>query len=676
MEIIVQKNAGFCFGVKRAVKISEESATERPAYTMGPLIHNPQEVGRLERVGVYVTDDYKVVDKQSRIIVRSHGETRQRKKEILDSGYELIDCTCPHLLHLYKKIQQKESEGYAIVIVGDSKHPEIIAMAGQLDSLPYIVNSIDEAKSLQQKTKLFVISQTTNRYEKFDEISKVIAENNDGVIIENTICSATKNRQELLRELAQEVDFIIVIGGRDSSNTEKLFQIAKKYKDAVKIENYKELPLQKVSKYNKIGITAGASTPDWIIEEVVNVMDNYSKDEFLEQVEESMNAIHPKEIIKGEVIYVTEEEVMVNIGYKADGIIKKDELSTDGDKQPKDLYKPGDEIEVYVIKLDDGEGNVVLSTSRVEGLKKWQELVDQFENQDLVSAEIFREVKGGLLSKVSGINAFIPGSQVTTHFVKDLSKYVGQTLECKILNIDEKKRRLVISRREVEEAEQKRKLDAAWENIEVGAVVTGTVQRLTDFGAFVDLGGVDGLLHISDISWQRIENPKDVLSEGQEVEVKILKANRERNRISLGIKQLIKRPFEQFAEDNQVGDIVNGQIVNLADFGAFVRLKEGVEGLVHVSEISYSHVEKPSDELNVGDEVEVKILEINPESKRIALSIKATKPEPQKQERKPKPKKIKPKKVEKPRVENEEDNINSDLGALLDLKLKEIEDNE
>ena len=507
------------------------------------------------------------------------------------------------------------------------------------------------------------------------EISDIIVRGNTNVVIDNTICGATKSRQMACLELSKNVDYMIVIGGLNSSNTNKLYEIAKQNCEKVlRIETYKDICIDdSIIESKLLGITAGASTPAWIIEEVVNLMDNYSKD-FMEQVEESMNKIYPKEIVKGEVIYVTDDEVMVNIGYKADGIIKLDELSTEEGKLPKDLYKQGDEIEVYVIKLDDGEGNVVLSTKRVEGIKNWKNLVSSFDNDSTVEAKVTQVVKGGLIATIDNVRAFIPGSQVTTHFVKDLSKYVGETLVCKVLNIDEKKRRLVLSHRAVVEAEQKEIEDKAWENITVGEKISGKVQRLTDFGAFIDLGGVDGLLHISDISWNRIESPEDVLKVGDEIETLVLKANREKNRISLGLKQLQQKPFDAFVENNHEGDVIEGEVVNLVDFGAFVKLAEGIEGLVHVSEISNEHVDKPSDELNIGDTVKVKILEISPEKKRIALSMKALLPKPEKPERKPRPKKVKPKKVETKPESSEETLINSDLGALLDLKLKEMEE--
>lgn len=392
-------------------------------------------------------------------------------------------------------------------------------------------------------------------------------------------------------------------------------------------------------------------------------MDNLSNQEFLEQLEESMVKIYPKDIVKGTVLVVKEDEVFVDIKYRADGIIKKDEMSEEEAANPLEAFEVGEEIDVYVIKLDDGEGNVALSTSRVAGLKNWQSLVEKYENEEIVTASVVGSNQGGLVVKVMGINGFIPASQITTYFVKNFKQFEGQDLEAKILSIDEKKKRVVLSSRVLQEE----KLDEVWEKLIPDTVVTGKVVRMVDFGAFVDLGGVDGLIHISDIAWDRIDKPSDVLSVGEEVEVKILKANRERNRVSLGLKQLQEKPFDKFVKDHKVGDVLEGEVVNLLDFGAFLRVAEGVEGLVHVSQISPEHVEKPSDVLNVGDKLEVKILDVNPESKRISLSRRALlepeqAPKP-KAERKPAPRKERAPRQEAPR---EEDSFGSNIGDILD----------
>lgn len=669
MKIYIADNAGFCFGVKRAIKLAEKTLNEEKSnkniYSYGELIHNPQVIKKFSKKGLKIIENFEK-EKQGTIILRSHGIHPTIKKKMKEFGHKYIDCTCPVLLNIYRKIEKKVQSGYEIVIIGDKEHPEVKAMIGYCGERFYIVNTKEEAKMIKNRKNLYIISQTTNLAEKFFQFSDIIKDINENVIIENTICNATSKRQNSCEDISKKVDCMIVIGGYSSSNTNKLYDVAKKHcKNVYRIETFLDLPLKEMVKYKKIGLTAGASTPDWLIEEVVEGMEILSKDEFMEQIEGSIKKIYPKEVVKGTIIYVTETEVMVNIGYRSDGIIKLDELSTDVTKRPKDLFHEGQEIDVYVIKLDDGEGNVVLSAKRVESLKNWKNLVEKFNNKELVEAEIIKEVKGGLLATVDGINAFIPASHIKTNFVKDLTPYIGKKMECFIINIDERKKKVVISRKEVEEKELNEKLDLAWSKLEVGNVLKGTVRKLTDFGAFVNLGDVDGLIHVSDISWNRIKKPSDILSVGDEVEVTILKLNRERNRISLGLKQLTKKPFELFLENNSVNDVVTGNVINLVDFGAFVKLKENVEGLVHISQISHDHIEKASDVLNVGDEVKVKIINIDEENQKISLSIKELLEKPvleileEKNEI--------PEEKEEIKFENQE--LDNTIGSLLDIEL-------
>lgn len=352
-------------------------------------------------------------------------------------------------------------------------------------------------------------------------------------------------------------------------------------------------------------------------------MDNINNDnEIMEAIESSLVRIHRGDILKGKVIYVTNNEVMVNIKYKSDGIITKEELSNDSNIMPKDLYNEGDEVEVYVVKLDDGEGNVVLSTKRVEAIKNWKRLAEVYNNKDEIECKVLKDIKGGLSVSVMGITGFMPASQISVNYVEDLSIYKGKVLKSKIIDFDQDKKRIILSSRAIEKEILERKRNELWDSLEKGKIVSGTVARLTDFGAFVDLGGLDGLIHISDLSWFRINHPSEVISVGEEVEVEVLDFNKEKNRISLGLKQTLPKPWDIFIEKRNIGDIVSGKIVNLLDFGAFVRLEEGVDGLVHVSQISKEHVNKPSDVLEIGEEVMVKIIDVNEEEKRISLSMR------------------------------------------------------
>ena len=359
-----------------------------------------------------------------------------------------------------------------------------------------------------------------------------------------------------------------------------------------------------------------------------------SQNQMMEAMENTFTRVHSGDVIKGKVIFVTNNEVMVNINYKSDGIITRDELSNNPDANPKDFYSEGDDIEVYVIKHDDGEGNVVLSTKRVELIKNWDKLEEHFNNKDTLEAKVTSVVKGGLIAIVKGVNGFIPASHVSVKYVSDLETFKGQTLGVKIIDFDKIKKRLVLSRKVIEREEYKVKKDALWVSLEENKIIEGTVVRLTNFGAFVDLGGVDGLIHISDLSWHRVKHPSDVVKPGDKVEVQVLSFDKEKNRISLGLKQTIEEPWVVFTNTVNIGDVVEGKIVNLLDFGAFVRLESGVDGLLHVSQIAHEHVEKPTDVLKVGQTIEVKIMDINNDERKISLSMKEVKTQQDKIEKK------------------------------------------
>lgn len=682
MKIIVAKNSGFCNGVRRSVDLANKASEKNiKTYTLGPLVHNPTQVKILEEKGVSVVDENEVLKiKNSQIVIRSHGVSENLKENLKKNSNEVVDATCPVLLNIYKKIIEKEHEGYTIVIIGDKEHPEIKAMASYVNN-GIIIKDETEAKNITNMSKLYVVSQTTNRIDFFENIAHELEKTNDDVVIENTICNATRLRQEACKSLSKEVDCMIVVGGFNSSNTNKLYQIAQKYCENVqRIETVKDLPLQKLSNFNIIGVIAGASTPDQVIEEVVNRMDDLTNEELMNSIEDSMKKIYPRDVVNGTIIDVKDDEVFVDIQYRADGIVKLDEMTEEQRENPKDNFEIGQEVEVYVIKLDDGEGNVSLSTRRVEGMKNWKNLREAYENDQTVEGDVTGANKGGLTARVMGINGFVPASQIAPYFVKNFKKFVGEHWDLKIISIDERKNRLVLSRKDIVEE----KLDEQWDELEEGQVITGKVARLTDFGAFIEIGSLDGLLHVSDIAWTRVEHPKDVLNIGDDIEVKILKLNKEKNRISLGRKQLLEKPFAEFTNEHEVGDVITGKVVNLLDFGAFVEVSEGVEGLIHVSEISWDHVEKPSDELNVGDEVEVKILSIDPEEEKIGLSIKALKEAPERTERKPRRNNEENKnrsnakakrKAEKKEANNEfgDNDLNNNIGFAIEEVLSGIE---
>ena len=439
MKIIVAKNSGFCNGVRRSVDLANKASEKNiKSYTLGPLVHNPTQVNMLEEKGVGVIDEIEALNlKNSQIVIRSHGVSEKLKVDLRKNSNDVIDATCPVLINIYKKIKEKENEGYTIIIIGDKDHPEIKAMASYVNN-GIIIKNETEAKNITNMSKLYVVSQTTNRIDFFENIAHELEKTNDDVVIENTICNATRLRQEACKSLSKEVDCMIVVGGFNSSNTNKLYQIAQKYcKNVKRIETVKDLPLQKLSNFNIIGVIAGASTPDQVIEEVVNRMDDLTNEELMNSIEDSMKKIYPRDVINGTIIDVKDDEVFVDIQYRADGIVKLDEMSEEQKENPKDHFEIGQEVEVYVIKLDDGEGNVALSTRRVEGMKNWKTLREAFENEQTVEGDITGANKGGLTARVMGINGFVPASQIAPYFVKNFKKFVGEHWDLKIISIDE-----------------------------------------------------------------------------------------------------------------------------------------------------------------------------------------------------------------------------------------------
>ncbi|MBW4828767.1 MAG: bifunctional 4-hydroxy-3-methylbut-2-enyl diphosphate reductase/30S ribosomal protein S1 [Clostridiaceae bacterium] len=624
MKIIIADNAGFCFGVKRAMEMSMEILNKNNGsiHSLGPLIHNRQAVDKLNKLGLKVANSIDEI-KNGKVIVRSHGIPYEIYEKISKRDLELIDCTCPYVKSIHKKVNEYWKKGYKIAIIGDKDHPEVIGINGWCNNEGIVINAEDEAKNLPNLNKICIVSQTTNTLDKFNTLSKIVSQKSSNVEIFNTICNATNLRQSSCKEVAKKVEAMIVIGGYHSSNTNKLVEISKKYcQNVYHIETVNNLSFKELSKYETIGLTAGASTPDWIIKEVIKKMENINNDEMMKAIENSMVYLQRGSIVKGNVILVTDNEVMVNVGYKSDGIIERTELSSDPNISPKELFKEGDEIDVYVIKLDDGEGNVVLSSKRVENVKNWDEVEKIYENQEKVECKAIEVVKGGVIALVNGLRGFIPASLLSVNYVRNLEEYKGKTLLVKIIDFNRNKNKIILSRKEIEKEEIDEIKNKVWDSLEIGKVIEGEVKRITNFGAFVDIGGIDGLVHISDLSWNKIKHPSEVVSEGEKIKVEILDFNKENDRISLGLKQILPKPWDLFIDNCKVGDIVEGKIVNLLDFGAFVRLDSGVDGLVHISQISNEHVNRPSDKLKIGEKVKVKIMDIDEEKERISLSIK------------------------------------------------------
>ncbi|MGI6113605.1 MAG: 30S ribosomal protein S1, partial [Mahellales bacterium] len=455
-------------------------------------------------------------------------------------------------------------------------------------------------------------------------------------IIYNTICNTTFSRQQEAREISKVVTKMYVIGGKNSANTRQLYEICKENcAETYLIETYEDINFSLINDHDIIGITAGASTPDWIIKEVIKQMEenfnaNIDDINFQEGLEKTLVELHTGDILTGTVIRVTEDEIVVNLGYKSDGIIPKQEFSNENIEDLREVVKEGDQIEVEVIKVNDGEGNVLLSKKTIDQKKSWDKIGQAHKDNTTINITIKEKVKGGLIGYYNGLRVFVPASQVSNKYIEDFDQFLNTDFEVKVIEYSKKQNKIVASRRNVLDEqllEQKKKL---WESIKEGDRVKGTVKNITDFGVFVDIGGVDGLIHISDLSWGKIKKPEEILKTGDTVEVMVLSLDPENEKISLGLKQTMPHPWDNIEQKYKVGQTIKGKIVKITSFGAFAELEEGVDGLIHISQISNKRINKVSDVLRVGQEIEAKILEIKPEDKRISLSIKELLPNEEK----------------------------------------------
>lgn len=633
MEIILAKSAGFCFGVKRAVDYAYSKAGQQDIYTYGPIIHNKEVTGDLDKKGVKVTENLDEV-KKGEIIIRSHGVPPRVYEDIEKRNLKYTDCTCPFVKKIHNIVRDNYNKGKSIIIVGNKIHPEIIGINGWCANSAVTINSIEEAEKIEiDKTKDYaLVVQTTFQTDVFEKIIACLKEKSDNIEIFRTICSATGDRQKEAVEIAKVADQMIVLGDKSSSNTRKLYEISKKYCENVYLcERICDLQLQNLKKNGTMGITAGASTPSVIIKEAVNAMSEMENKSFEEMLDDSLVTLRTGQIVKGTVISVSDTgEVSVNLGYKSDGIIARSEFSDDDSVNPAEVVKPGDEIEVFVIRVNDGDGNVQLSKKKVDADKNYAVIEEAFNNGSTVTGKVTEQVKGGLIALVNGARVFVPSSQISNRYVEDLSSFIGNEYEFEVLEYDRSKRRIVVGRKVLVQKEIEAKKAEVFSSIKVGDRIEGKVSRIVDFGAFVDLGGVDGLIHISEMSWGRVKKVTDVLSVGDDVTVTVLDINPEKGKISLSLKDLNADPWKDAETKYAVGNVVTGKVVRMVPFGAFVELEEGVDGLVHISQIAYKHVEKPEDELTIGQEIQAKVTELDLAAKKISLSIKETLEKPAK----------------------------------------------
>ena len=632
MQIIIADPSGFCFGVSRAIELAEQAAREYGSVqTLGKIIHNSDEVARLASQGVRYRLDSSELAPDSPVIIRSHGETKAVVEGLRQNLPVVIDATCPFVSKLHRDVD-RYSHDHQIILLGNRDHPEIIGAVGWSHRPVDVVDSMIALRELELSDEPTVLlAQTTLREDFFEQAREYLSQRISQLTVINTICSATKNRQQAAVALARQVDAMIVLGGKESSNTKKLVELCRLNNPATfSFENSSEINVKLFEKYDIIGISAGASTPQWIIDSVVETLERkagvtkHMDNSLMKNLMEQSSFIVPKknEVLKGKVVMVKDDGVVVNIGYKADGILPANEISNPENKPLDELFQVDEEIEVLVLKREDADGEVLLSSKRLRSRKDWEVLEEKFNNKETLTVKVTEVVKGGLSAFYNDIRAFIPASHVDTGFVRDLSQFVGQEIEVGFLDFDRRKNQIVLTRKEVLEKDLAGELDEFWSNIEVGQVLTGTVRRFTNYGAFVELGPTDGLLHVSEIQWGKVNKPSDVLKVNQELEFKVIDFNREENKISLSRKQLVPDPWAVIDDNYQVGERYDGKVVSLTDFGAFIELEPGLEGLIHVSQISEDRVEVPGDVLNVGEDVVVKILDIDKDERRIKLSMK------------------------------------------------------
>ncbi len=758
MNITLAENAGFCFGVNKAVETINGlvEKTDRKIYTLGPVIHNKQQNDELRKKGVEIINNLEQATQPGFIVIRAHGVTPEQYDLIKGKGLELVDLTCPYVRKVQMLVRDMQRDGYNIIIVGDKNHPEVIGIKGWSNNTAYVVNEKSDVDEIPDKdSKVCVVAQTTITFDKWLEIIEYIDKLFKKALKFDTICNATSKRQKEGFEIAANVDMMLVIGSQDSSNTQKLYEMCKSScANTYKVETVKDLPFIDTSKIKNIGITAGASTPSWVIKEVVDRMEELEKQqeqeqsidiqeqekdnkeaeqgnkvqnqenlidpqiesiqvqeqdiiqddtqgtaiqeqttevieqgekapeqveeaveqaEEAEQVQEAQEQAEAKDevqespeinsaessveaqaqvetqendedisfadaikgtsmglqygsIVKGTIVRFDKNDVIVNINYKFEGVVPVQEYSSDPDFDPDKELKVGDEIDVLIVNINQKDCIVQLSRKEIDEKNKLDFFRQAKKDGTPVEAVIVEVVKGGVIARANGEKIFVPASQVSGHFVKDLNTLLKEKITLRVIEFDRRKKKIVGSARVLIEEEKQKKEQEIWGKIQVGEECTGTVSGLTDFGAFVDIGGVDGLIYLTELSWKKIKHPSEVLQKGDTVTVKVLEADRDKKRISLGYRRNEDNPWLNITERYNAGDIIKGQVVGILPFGAFIEIEKGLDGLVHVSQISNKRINKVESVLHIGMEVEAKIVDINADSQRISLSIKEVNP--------------------------------------------------
>jgi len=633
-EVTLANKAGFCFGVKRAVEetIRLREKYNKDIYTLGPLIHNNDVVKSLEEKGIHsiTLEEAYNLKKNDVVVIRSHGVGKNVFDHLRKNNVIIENGTCPYVRNIQQKVEEYYNKGYYIIIVGDDKHPEVIGINGWCNDTAIISKDGENIDAI--KSKVCVVSQTTEKQSNWEKVLNRIISLAKEIVAFNTICNATEERQESANKLSKEVDLMIVLGGYNSSNTTKLYEICKKNcENTYHVEKVDSSLLNMIGNenINKIGITAGASTPEYVIEEAISKMkkqNDISQEDMdlYDKYFKDTSNISVGSILEGEVFKVNEKEAYLTIGTKTEAIVTAEEYSRDNETPLNQQIKVGDVIKAKVINRKNSDGLVVLSRTEVLRAEQQQVLKAAFDNGEIINVQVKQEVKGGLVALFEGERVFIPASHIELSRVSDLSKYIGQNFDIKLIEYSRERNRVKIvgSRRELLEKENEVKKATTWASLEKGMVVEGEVKRLTAFGAFVEINGIDGLLHSSEMSWNKVNNPSKLFKVGQIIKVGVLEVDRENNKLALSVKMLSENPWNNINEKYPTGNVVAGKVVRFAPFGAFVELEEGIDGLVHISQISNERVEKIEDVLKIGEIVKAVITQVDAEGKKIGLSIK------------------------------------------------------
>ena len=639
--VTVAKTAGFCFGVQRAVDMAEKACQEYGCiWALGDIIHNAHEVGRLEKLGVHKAEDVTDIPDGVPVLIRAHGVPERVVQQLEQKGCRIVDATCPFVGKIHRIVREESEQGRRIIVIGSRNHPEVVGIQGWCgtsevyetpEELRAALEKIGKNGENLQKIPVSVVAQTTINREIFDICGKIIKKQCTNAKIFGTICNATDERQAEARLLAGKSDIMIVIGDRKSSNTKRLYEISTSLCDYVLyIEDATGLTGNEIQGMEQpfIGITAGASTPAWIIKEVRNIMSEETRietgsEDFAAMLEESFKTLNTGDKVTGTVLKISQNEVHVDLGVKHAAYIPMHELSDDPSFNAEESIKVGDDIEAVVVRVNDAEGTIVLSKKRVDQMKGWESIEAAKDEKTVIEGKVSEENKGGVVASAFGIRVFIPASQTGIPKGQPLSQLVGQDVRFRITEINRPRKRVVGSIRAVMQEERRAAAEKVWETIEVGNEYTGTVKSLTSYGAFVDIGGVDGMIHISELSWGRIKHPSEVVNVGDNVNVYVIGLDRENKKISLGYKRPEDNPWNVFTANYEIGDTATVRILKFMPFGAFAQIIPGVDGLIHISQIANRRIEKPEEVLSKDEEVEAKIIDIDTEKKKVSLSIRA-----------------------------------------------------